>query len=232
MPALNPQTRTPETTLTESTTLTETRAATAVTAPTGTGSDEVSAADAAAERAGGRVRVVAVVGNPRPGSRTAALATALARAIAELAQAGEPEILDLAELTERIGPPLGSGSAPRWAEPLRALHAADLLVVASPTYKGSYTGLLKSFLDQVDGGALRDIVAVPVTTVGSPAHTLAADVHLRPLLIELGASTPTSALVVAGDRLEEPQAAVAAWLTRNEDLLSRILLLPPGSPSS
>ncbi|GMA86652.1 hypothetical protein GCM10025868_19020 [Angustibacter aerolatus] len=61
-----------------------------------------------------------------------------------------------------------------------------MLVVATPTYKGAYTGLLKSFLDHVGADALAGAVAVPVTTVGGPAHTLAADVHLRPLLLEPG----------------------------------------------
>jgi FMN reductase len=173
--------------------------------------------------------IVAVVGNPRPGSRTAALATALARAIADLAGTGDPVVLDLAELTEQLGPPLGSGSAGRWAEPLRTVHAGDLLVVATPTYKGSYTGLLKSFLDHVGGGALHPITAVPVTTVGSPAHTLAADVHLRPLLVELGASTPTSALVVGNDQLDDPSGAIKSWLELNDLLLRRVLRSSGGS---
>jgi FMN reductase len=170
-------------------------------------------------------RVVAVVGNPRPGSRTATLATSLARAIAELGSAGDPVVLDLAELTDELGPPLGSGSAERWAEPLRILHAAELVVVATPTYKGSYTGLLKSFLDHVGGGALHPITAVPVTTVGSPAHTLAADVHLRPLLVELGASTPTGSLVVGNDQLDDPSSAIKSWVERHHLLLLRAL--PP-----
>jgi FMN reductase len=164
-----------------------------------------------------------VVGNPRPGSRTATLARTLALAVAELVHANEPVVLDLADLTEQIGAPLGADSAIRWAEPLRVLHVADLLVIATPTYKGSYTGLLKSFLDHVGGGALRGITAVPVTTVGSPAHTLAADVHLRPLLVELGASTPTSALVVGADQLDDPRSAVSDWLKLNDDVLRRAL---------
>jgi len=170
-------------------------------------------------------RVVAVVGNPRPGSRTAALASALAQAIADATAAGPVGVLDLADLTETLGAPLGSGSAERWAEPLRRLHAAELLVVATPTYKGSYTGLLKSFLDHVGGGALHPITAVPVTTVGSPAHTMAADVHLRPLLVELGASTPTAALVVGNDQLDDPGSAIKSWLERHHELLRRAL--PP-----
>jgi FMN reductase len=168
-------------------------------------------------------KVVVVVANPRVGSRTAALAVELARAAAQLLGADQPQVIDLAERTEELGPPLGARSAARWAGPLSILAAADLVIVATPTYKGSYTGLLKAFLDHVDGGALRGITAVPVTTVGGPAHTLAADVHLRPLLIELGASTPTPALVVGNDRLADPAAAVQDWLDQNADLLQKAL---------
>jgi FMN reductase len=168
--------------------------------------------------------VVAVVGNPRPGSRTAALATILVQSIAEGAGLQAPVVLDLAELTEQLGPPLGSDAAERWAEPLRVLLAARLVVVATPTYKGSYTGLLKSFLDHVGGGALHGITAVPVTTVGGAAHTLAADLHLRPLLIELGASTPTGALVVGHDQLDDPAGAIKSWLELNDVVLRRALV--------
>jgi FMN reductase len=176
---------------------------------------------------GDEPKLVVLVGNPRPGSRTAALGIALAAAVGKLVGAAEPVLLDLAELTEQVGPPLGADSAQRYAEPLRLLHAADLIVAATPTYKGSYTGLFKSFLDHVGGGALAGITAIPVTTVGSPAHTLAADVHLRPLLVELGASTPTAALVVGGDQLDQPAAAIEAWLGVNGPILVRAV----GSPT-
>jgi len=79
--------------------------------------------------------VVSLVGNPRVRSRTTALAAAAARAISRAAAAPDPAILDLAELTQRLGAPLGEGSASRWTEPLRTVHSARLLIVATPTYK-------------------------------------------------------------------------------------------------
>jgi len=91
---------------------------------------------------------------------------------------------------------------------------------------------VKSFLDHIDGGALHGVTAIPVTTVGSPAHTLAADVHLRPLLLELGASTPTSALVVGNDLLESPDAAVLPWLERNSEILRRAFIRPSAAPAA
>ena len=38
---------------------------------------------------------------------------------------------------------------------LDAVVASDLLVVGSPTFKGSYTGLFKHFFDLIDPAALR-----------------------------------------------------------------------------
>lgn len=170
---------------------------------------------------------VAVVGNPRSGSRTAGAARAVLDAVADdVGATGERAVLDLADLTASIGPPLGSDSADRYRDVLQVVTAARLLVVATPTYKGSYTGLLKSLLDHVAAGALSDAVAVPVMTVGSPAHRLAADVHLRPLLVELGAVVPTSAVVLGEQDLSEVGAAVEGWLDGARPVLRR--LLSPG----
>jgi FMN reductase len=156
---------------------------------------------------------VALVGNPRPSSRTAALATAVLDAVlAHVGTGSTPDLIDLGSLLTTAGSPLGEGSGERYAEPLARLHAARLAVVATPTYKGSYTGLLKSFLDHVAAGALGRTVAIPLITVGSPAHTLAADVHLRPLLVELGAVVPTAALVVQERDLAEPAQVIRGWL--------------------
>jgi FMN reductase len=175
-------------------------------------------------------RWVALVGNPRTQSRTANLARELLDALvarfgatAAAGQEASRVVLDLAELSLTLGPPLGPDSQARYDRPLQVVAEADVLVVATPTYKGSYTGLLKAFLDHVPGGRLRGAVAIPVMTVGAPGHALAADVHLRPLLIELGASTPTGALVVGEDQLPDPQPAVATWVEANAAVLQTLL---------
>ena len=63
-------------------------------------------------------------------------------------------------------------------------------------YKATYTGLLKSFLDLYGPDGLAGVVAVPLVVSGGPAHLLAGEVHLRPLLVELGATVPTRSLAV------------------------------------
>ncbi len=75
-----------------------------------------------------------------------------------------------------------------------AVQGSDLVVVASPTYKATYTGLLKLFLDRIARGALAGVTAVPVMLGGHWRHALAADLLLKPVLVELGATCPTRGL--------------------------------------
>jgi FMN reductase len=155
---------------------------------------------------------VVLCGNPRPGSRTLRVAETAAAALG-----AEPLVLDLAALPAPFGP----DAATALADPLTAVRSAGTLIVASPTYKATYTGLLKAFFDLLPGPALAGVAAVPVMTAGGPRHALAADVHLRPLLLELGAHTPTAALVVLEEELAKLDEVVAAWAATAGPLLRR-----------
>ena len=148
-------------------------------------------------------RVAVLVGNPKPGSRTLAAAVHLARELA-----GEPDlVVDLADL----GVELLDWSSTRVGGLVEQVGGADLVVVASPTYKATYTGLLKLFLDRFAGGTGLRGVAVPLMLGASPEHALAGELHLRPLLAELGALLPTRALYVLDQAHDDP-AAYDAWL--------------------
>ena len=89
--------------------------------------------------------------------------------------------------------------------------AAEALVVASPTYKATYTGLLKAFLDRIGTGALAGAPALPLMVGAGAAHALAVDVHLTPLLLELGARVPARGLYVLEAELDEVAARAATW---------------------
>jgi FMN reductase len=100
---------------------------------------------------------------------------------------------------------LGAGilSAPGTVATLRA---ADVLVVATPTYKGSYTGLLKVLLDQLPSNGLAGVRAVPVVTAGVAPQAAAAEALLRQLLTELGADVADPGLPVVEAELPETPA--------------------------
>jgi FMN reductase len=131
--------------------------------------------------------VVVVVGNPKPRSRTYQAAHLVAEKLA-----GRPADLSV-DLTD-LGAALLDWSDPGVADLVAAVQASDLAVVASPTYKATYTGLLKLFLDRIPGGALAGVTAVPLMLGGHWKHALAADLLLKPVLVELGATCPTRGL--------------------------------------
>jgi FMN reductase len=147
--------------------------------------------------------VVVLVGNPRPASRTHAVAAQAARALApEVA----PDVIDLTALAPVL---LGPHPSAAVEDAVERVASAGLLVVASPTYKGTYTGLLKAFLDRVP--SLDGVTALPLLVMGSPRHALAVEVHLRPLLVELGATVPTPGLAVVESDLGRIEEILAEW---------------------
>jgi FMN reductase len=64
-------------------------------------------------------------------------------------------------------------------------------------------GLLKLFFDAYGPSPLAGVTAVPLMVGAAPIHSLAVDVHLTPLLLELGASVPRRGLFVFESDLGE-----------------------------
>ncbi|RYP85531.1 NADPH-dependent oxidoreductase [Nocardioides guangzhouensis] len=149
-------------------------------------------------------RAAVVVGNPRPRSRTRDAAVHLAT---ELTGTAPEAIVDLADL----GAALLDWADPAVTAVVDEVRAADLLVVASPTYKATYTGLLKLFLDRFPPGGLRGVVTVPLMLGAGPAHALAPELTLRPVLTEIGATVPVPGAYVLDASYDDP-AAYDAWL--------------------
>jgi FMN reductase len=152
--------------------------------------------------------IAVVTGNPKPASRTHSVALAVADTLAaELAPGADRLVIDLADYAPRL-----FDSSDEELTTLTAQVAkADVAVFASPTYKASYTGLLKAFLDRYGNNGLAGVTAVPVMTGGWPGHLLAVEVHFRPVLVELGATVPARGLYVTEPELPELDKAVAKW---------------------
>ena len=77
-------------------------------------------------------------------------------------------------------------SHPAIAEALRLFEQAQGVVVVTPVYKASYSGLLKTLLDVLPQSGLATKVVLPLATGGTTAHVLAIDYALRPVLSSLG----------------------------------------------
>lgn len=136
--------------------------------------------------------IVVISGNPRPGSRTRTLAVSIGEAVARQESAPPPVVVDLAE----YGSALLVSEEVRVAGGVARVRAAQVLVVATPTYKGSYTGVLKVFLDNLPHQGLAGVVAVPVTVGANREQAAQSERHLRGLLAELGAEVRPGLAVV------------------------------------
>ena len=149
-------------------------------------------------------QVAVVVGNPKPRSRT----YQAAHIVAGRLTGTTPELsIDLTD----VGAALLDWSDPGVTALVTAVQDSDFLVVASPTYKATYTGLLKLFLDRFAAGSLAGVTAVPVMLGGHWKHALAADMLLKPVLVELGATCPTAGLFLLESEFAD-SPVLDSWL--------------------
>ncbi len=126
-------------------------------------------------------RVVAVSGSLHEPSKTTALIRAIAGAIAERAEV-EIEVIELTDIGPSLAGALRRDQLPaRVEEKLVAIEAADLLIVGSPVYRASFTGLFKHLFDFVGQYELVGKPVLLAATGGGERHALIIEHQLRPL---------------------------------------------------
>jgi FMN reductase len=127
------------------------------------------------------LRVVAVSGSLTAPSRTTALVEAISAEFATHLPV-ETNVITLHDLGPHLGGALTRKQLPPEAEEeLQRIENADLLVVATPVYRASFTGLFKYLFDFVDQYALVDTPVLLAATGGSERHALIIEHQLRPL---------------------------------------------------
>jgi len=152
--------------------------------------------------------IVAISGSPTLRSRTRSLVTEIQRRIVQETGAGAG-LVDIAELVPSLMVRTREQASPSLEDALASVERADLLVVASPVYKGSYTGLFKHFMDLVDYKSLAGVPVALLATGGSDRHALVIDHQLRPLFGFFNAQTlPTGVFLsdasFVDGRIEDP----------------------------
>ncbi|MES0835497.1 NADPH-dependent FMN reductase [Nocardiopsis tropica] len=153
-------------------------------------------------------RFTVLVAAPR--SRSAVRDAALRAASEVASRAGVssvPDVIDLAEL----GPDLLAESSEAVDAALETVRRSDVLLVASPQAHGTYTGLLKVFLDRLPELGLGHTVAVPLAVVDDLRNSHGIEEDLRILLADLGAWVAEPGLILADDETGRPDSVVRAW---------------------
>jgi FMN reductase len=149
------------------------------------------------------VSIVAVLGSVTPPGR---LRLALEQALERLTErtGAQTRLLDLAEL--RIA--FADGRSPGelgddTANVVELLAAADVVLLATPVYRGSLTGALKNLLDQLPVETLEGKATAIVAMGQTQHHFLGAERHLRDVLAFFGAIVaPVASYLTAEDFTE------------------------------
>ncbi len=159
--------------------------------------------------------VTAGIGQP---SSSRLLADRLATATSEaLAADGIEATVSVVEVRDHardlVDHVLTGFPAPSLKAAIDTVLAADGLVVVSPIFNASYSGLFKTFFDVLERDSLDNMPVVLGATGGTARHSLALEHAVRPLFAYLGAATvPTAVFAAAEDwgRVEGPGDAALA----------------------
>ena len=146
------------------------------------------------------LRVAVVNGSPAVESKSVALADLVISTLQAMIQL-EVQRVDVYRLGPGFTGALSRDDVPPEVEQqLRAVETADVLVAATPVFRGSYSGMFKHFFDLVGQYALANKPVILVATGGSDRHQLVIEHELRPLFGFFQAMTvPVGFYANAGD---------------------------------
>jgi FMN reductase len=151
------------------------------------------------------IKIVGISGSPSATSRTAKVVDYILRDLAaDGVETSHVRCRDLPAESLLFG----DMKQQAIAEAVEAVGAANGVIVATPIFKASCSGMLKSFLDILPQFGLAGKTVLPIATGGSMAHVLALDYGLRPVLQSMG-----------GRHIVQSQFVVEAQVTEKDGVL-------------
>lgn len=150
-------------------------------------------------------RIVAVTAGLSQPSSTRLLTDQLTAAVtAQVSARGEAatvEVIEVRELATDLAHLMTTGMASARLDAARELvSSADALVLVTPVFSASYSGLFKMFVDALSPDALTGMPVIVAATAGTPRHSLVLDFAMRPLLTYLRAVVvPTGVFAATED---------------------------------
>jgi len=166
-------------------------------------------------------KIIGISGSITQPSRTKSLVDVIvSRASHKLhAHAG---VIDIAQLASDLGPTVSFNHFPEsLTQAYDKLSNAELIVIATPVYKASYTGLLKHFFDLLDPKQLAGKVVILAATGGSDQHALVLEYQLRSLASFFGLYTVPTTIYVKDTEFTNYQLQSDAIVKRIDLALSQ-----------
>lgn len=156
--------------------------------------------------------MVKINGSPTKQSKTGILLDAIEDAIVRLIPM-ESHTISLSDVGHEImcgltRPDISAGGKAL----LQLAEQADVLVIGTPVYRASYTGLLKHYFDLIDRDIMRGRKAVVCATGANLMHSLVIEHQLRPLMGFFSIQTPATAIYATSDQFADGAVSNAALM--------------------
>ena len=183
---------------------------------------------------GARRIAVVSAGLSNPSSTRMLADRMLAATVRELSRRdieAQADVFELRDYAHDITNNLLTGFAPPALESMiNTVVSADALIVVTPIFSTSYSGLFKSFIDVLDPDALRGTPVLIGANAGTPRHSLAIDYAIRPLFAYLHADVMSTGVFAAsadwggsgdqvaplGERVEKAARELADAVSRRD----------------
>jgi FMN reductase len=176
--------------------------------------------------------IVTLSGSPSAPSRSGALLQHAERFLARQGEETQTVVVRNLPAEDLLH---ARADAPAIREAAQRIEHAWGVLVATPIYKAAATGVLKAFLDVLRPNALHGKVVLPLAVGGSPAHLLAIDYSLKPVLATLGATHVLGTLYATEAQLQWSEQGELQLdddiAVRLEDALRRFVRLRPAEPA-
>lgn len=135
------------------------------------------------------LKIVAVSGGLNTPSKTEALIDAILLELKDILDI-EVRYIKLSEIGHQLGGVISRDELPLSVQKaLFNIETADALIVGTPVYRASFTGLFKHLFDFVDQFSLVDVPVLLAASGGSDRHALVLEHQLRPLFSFFQAQT-------------------------------------------
>ncbi len=171
------------------------------------------------------LNIVAISGGLNQPSKTEALVQEILNELGA-ATAIHVHLIKFSEIGHLLGGAIYRHQLPqRVQDDLAAVEAADALIVGTPVYRASFTGLFKHFFDFVEQTALVDVPVLLAASGGSERHALVLEHQLRPLFSFFQAQTLPIG-VYATDKDFTPEYTIHSEFLRDRITLAVARALP------
>lgn len=149
--------------------------------------------------------IVTIAGSPSSSSRSSAVLTQSKHMLTK-------QGFKVESITVRNIPPedlvFGNFESPALKKVTSLIEEAQGIVVATPVYKASYTGVLKAMLDLLPQYAFVGKAILPIATGGTITHLLSIDYAMKPLFSALGATNILRGVFIVDSQIQRTDDGV------------------------